>query len=246
MFIRYENDYFYYVRKPQGIPSTFGSEESFLHKLIGAKSEQITQLQQAWHWVDKELWLVNRLDNVTGGLLFFAKNPALHSDYKLLQQDHKVEKIYYADLYGIINYALIPSAWKLWIMNKDINSNVYTECNIDLFSNQFLIPNSEFRIKSPIYHHAIDDSKMTTDLKHARWKAHQVETIIQPIEYNKEENYTTCRIIITKGIRHQIRLHTASIWHHIIGDTLYCPKDLKTRYKGDKINLRSVGIKFNS
>lgn len=233
---RYENDYFNYVRKPHSIPSTFGSEESFLHKLVKDNSPYIIKLQEARHWIDRELWLVNRLDNVTGGLLFFAKNPAIHSDYKLLQQEHRVEKIYYADLYGNCYHTTMPQSNNA--ADREEKNTAMQHWSAETLRHWSII------IDTPIYHHKTNESKMTTDIKSSRWKANQVQTLIQPIEYNKEENYTTCKIVINKGIRHQIRLHAASIWHHIIGDILYCPKDLKTRYKGDKVNLRSVGIEI--
>ncbi len=210
--LRYENDYFYYVWKPHGIASTFGKQESFLDVLISRVDKPIQQLQQIRWKENNEFGMVNRLDNLTGGLLFFAKTPEIYTDYKQLQEIGAVQKIYYADLYGKID---------------DINWAI--------------------EIDTPIYHHYSDASRMTADPKLGRDKPHQVHTQIIPYYYDWIHNYTSCKVIIQKGVRHQIRLHTASIGHHILGDILYCPKWMKAHYANpNKIHLRSTGIQINS
>lgn|GEM_PF-3670247 len=41
---RYEDDYMYYARKPHGIPTTFGSQFSFLEALQNERSPFFVQL----------------------------------------------------------------------------------------------------------------------------------------------------------------------------------------------------------
>ncbi|MFA7285203.1 MAG: pseudouridine synthase, partial [Candidatus Absconditabacterales bacterium] len=99
-FKRYENEYFYMVRKPHGIASSFGDTTSVLDQIINQQQWPIPQLQdqRSKQTQNKELGLVNRLDIVTAGLLFFAKNPSIYAEYKILQEQGKTQKIYYADL----------------------------------------------------------------------------------------------------------------------------------------------------
>lgn len=194
------------VRKPHGIASSFGDTTSVLDQIINQQQWPIPQLQdqRSKQTQNKELGLVNRLDIVTAGLLFFAKNPSIYAEYKILQEQGKTQKIYYADLWG-----------------------EFTQTT---------------EVTTPIYHHYSDNARMTVQSDIARWKAHQVQTQIIPLFYDQEKNYTTCQITIAKGIRHQIRVHTASIGHHILGDKLYCPKHIKSHYDGKAIHLRSMGM----
>jgi 23S rRNA-/tRNA-specific pseudouridylate synthase len=45
---------------------------------------------------EQEYGLLNRLDNDTSGFLYFAKNNNIFSEFKTLQKQEKVNKIYYA------------------------------------------------------------------------------------------------------------------------------------------------------
>lgn len=204
---RYQNDYFYYIRKPHGIASSFwGNSRSFLEECIATQSPEIQLLQtsRADHPDSKELGLINRLDTVTAWLLFFAKNQIIYHHYKKLQSEHRVQKIYYADCYGDLT----------------IQNNI--------------------QIETPIYHHYSDPSRMTIDLKVSRGKAQIEKTMIEPLYYDAQSNSSTCKITIQKGIRHQIRIHCASIGHHIIGEQLYCPKWLKQSHID--LHLRSAWL----
>ena len=155
-------------------------------------------------------------------MLFFAKNKIIFDAYKTLQNEGKVDKAYYADLQGKLDISKFKSTHLLYnIIDKKIN------------------------ISSPIYHHKSIPSKMTLEKKHQRGKAHEVETLIEPLYYNSQTNSTTCKILIKKGIRHQIRIHTASMGHPVVGDKLYCPKTLRSEYtKSNTMHLRSVGIEI--
>lgn len=45
---------------------------------------------------------MNRLDNETAWFLYFAKNEKIYQEYKELQKNGKIEKIYLADIHGEI------------------------------------------------------------------------------------------------------------------------------------------------
>lgn len=203
--MRYENSYFYYTRKPHWVSTTFGpTEQSFLELLISTQSQEIRSLENTW-WSDSEYGLVNRLDNATAWLLFFAKNQIIFNAYKKLQSDGNIEKIYYADLFGKVAHDHI--------------------------------------VQDTIYHHYSDNSRMTLDPKLWRGKWNSAETNIQLTYYNEYTNISTCKVIIKKWVRHQIRIHSSSIGHHIIWDRVYCPKSFKQQYEwSNSICLWSVGI----
>jgi len=48
--------------------------------------------------VEGELGLVNRLDNDTAGLVYFAKSQKIFDDYTLAQREAKVYKWYVVDV----------------------------------------------------------------------------------------------------------------------------------------------------
>jgi 23S rRNA-/tRNA-specific pseudouridylate synthase len=77
---------------------------------------------------------------------------------------------------------------------------------------------------------AIRDSK---DIRLWRSQQHHVATEIEILHYDDKEDITTILATITRGIRHQIRVHLASIGDVIIGDTLYGKKD-------GELHLRSI------
>lgn len=105
---RYENKLFYYTWKPHGISTTYGTNICFLDMIKSSddiKTQLIhTQLSANHNNYDKEFGLVNRLDNDTWWLLFFAKNREIYNQYKVLQSQDKIEKIYICDVYGIADF----------------------------------------------------------------------------------------------------------------------------------------------
>jgi 23S rRNA-/tRNA-specific pseudouridylate synthase len=204
--MRYENEHFYYTRKPHGIATTFGNSAwSFLELLLQWWWSQIESLKKERN-SESEYGLVNRLDNITAWLLFFAKSQIIFHSYKEAQADWKIQKIYYADLHGHIT-------------------------------------NTKVVINDPIYHHYSDNSRMTLEQRLGRGRWNEAETILEPYYYDPVYNITSCIITITKWVRHQIRVHCASIGHHIIWDHLYCPKQFKKWYAwSNSISLWSMGM----
>ena len=100
----YEDQYFYYFVKPHNIPSTYGKEYCFLDLLedYSKKNKEINQifgfLKEFWT-KEEEYGLLNRLDNETMGLLYFAKNPLFKQKYLELQEQNLILKYYLADVY---------------------------------------------------------------------------------------------------------------------------------------------------
>lgn len=103
-FTYYQDQYCYYFRKPAGIPSSFGKEFSFLDLLV--QEQRNPQIQEIFLSLSsffspaEEYGLLNRLDNDTSGLLYFAKNPQVKKQFKELQGNLFVHKYYLAEVYG--------------------------------------------------------------------------------------------------------------------------------------------------
>lgn len=76
-------------------------------------------------------------------------------------------------------------------------------------------PPLEGEINTPIAHHPRKNQKMVVDGE----KARAAHTKFKTIRYFK--SHSLIEVEITTGVRHQIRVHLASIGHPIIGDTLY-------------------------
>lgn len=99
--IVYQDDDYLFCRKPHGLSSTWGQKESFLDIIqkIGSdddvRKQQISTFGREW-----EYGLLNRLDNVTAGLLYFARSYEAKANYIHLQQNWQIQKIYYAKVYG--------------------------------------------------------------------------------------------------------------------------------------------------
>ena len=130
---RYENDWFYYVWKPHNIATTFGDQPSFVEELIKTKWNQIKALQenrslageQYFHTI-QELGLVNRLDNQTAGLLFFAKNQIIFDTYKVNLISKNLNQLDYCLTYNEKKSLLVPlftitkASLRRWQCKKNI------------------------------------------------------------------------------------------------------------------------------
>lgn len=64
-------------------------------------------------------------------------------------------------------------------------------------------------------------------------------TQLEPLAYDIEKNQTSVLIMISGGVRHQIRIHCASIGSPLVGETLYGTKH--NRQVADHLQLFCVG-----
>lgn len=103
MLTWYEDSWCYYFWKPHGIASSRGHWPCFLDMLSEcAQNDKILQIiythLSSVFGKDNEYGLLNRLDNDTAGLLYFAKTPAIKLLRKGLQQEWRIVKYYLADI----------------------------------------------------------------------------------------------------------------------------------------------------
>ncbi len=89
----YEDNNLLLYRKKNWIPSSFWNNKCFLD-IINKKKLNSDIFEH---------WLLNRLDNDTWWLLYFAKSTSTYNEYKKLQKQGKIKKIYYTQVYGQIH-----------------------------------------------------------------------------------------------------------------------------------------------
>ena len=145
---------------------------------------------------EDEYGLLNRLDNSTTGLLYFAKNKDIKKEYKELQKEWRVNKYYIAEVYWDIRYR-IRDNWN--VIEYPIAHHKFSKDRMVV-----VLPNTDSR-------------KIDTRL-------HRVKTKILECFYDEDKQITTLTIIIQKWIRHQIRSHLSSIWYPIVWDEIYWKK----------------------
>lgn len=105
--VRFADEYCYYFWKPHGIASSWGQWPCFLDMFL-TKHDDFTIEEIRTHLCtmfdkDSEFWLLNRLDNDTSGLLYFAKSPDVKKQRKELQNQWKIIKYYLADIAGNVD-----------------------------------------------------------------------------------------------------------------------------------------------
>ncbi len=144
-------------------------------------------------WKDKEYWLLNRLDNDTWGLLYFAKTADIYEDYKARQAQNLIGKFYITQVSGNPFFK---------IDNKEIN------IDYPIMHHKF----AEDRMVCII---------QPWDATKWDWKQHIVSTKISLLNFDKAKNTSTLLVSISKWIRHQIRVHLSSIWCPIIWENIY-------------------------
>jgi len=162
-----QNDDYAVVYKPEGLHSAKiaggiePSAEECLPKLFSGK----------------EIVLINRLDQLTSGMLMVALSPDQENIFRDIEDKGQVDKFYLAKVHGV--------------------------------------PESEFIIKNRL---DAADRVMTKaleeDAEHLRWSR------VKLIE-KLDDDMSLVEVEISKGARHQIRVHLAHAGFPIVGDPIY-------------------------
>ena len=194
----YEDEFCYYVWKPANIPTTFGKEYSFLELLFQQEQQKYPFIQSLSSvFCKEEEWgLLNRLDNVTTWLLYFAKSHEIRKHYKALQKEWKVYKYYLVEIYWDIRYRI-----KKYGKIIDFPISHHKFCPEKMIVIDYQIKKSK-----------------------ADWKPHFVQTEIIETQRNENKGTTILLVRIKKGIRHQIRSHFSAIGCPIVWDKCYGKK----------------------
>ncbi len=100
--IVYQDEQLLLARKPHGIASSWGQEVCFLDIIKKNGSDYSVRSNQVSVFGEEgEYGLLNRLDNATAGLLYFAKSYEAKAEYLHLQAQGWINKTYYAQVYGM-------------------------------------------------------------------------------------------------------------------------------------------------
>ena len=197
-FVYYQDKNFYYFWKPAGLASTRWKSVSFLDFIENESQNlnirNIFESQKAFFWKEMEYWLLNRLDWVTTGLLYFAKSPKVYRRFRELQQEEKVDKYYVSEVY--------------WNIQEWVNRN-WNVIDYPIMHHKY---NDDRMV---VVHREEDKLKW-------KWNIHNVRTELCEVEYDDTNNRSTVLIKIHRWIRHQIRVHLSAIWYPICWDSLYC------------------------
>lgn len=143
----------------------------------------------------REGGLVHRLDFETSGLLLIARTPKAHAALRRQFEEREVEKEYLALVAGHI-----PNSFK------------------NRFTQYF-----RFAIETPLFHDPKNKKKMKACLPgiFVPHNTHlQEATSLVTIEKNFRD-FTLVRVQILTGVRHQIRVHLASLGFPLVADPLY-------------------------
>lgn len=101
--IVYQDNDLILSRKPHWIASSWGKEECFLDIIKKNKHcDSLWWQQISIFWEEWEYGLLNRLDNVTSGLLYFAKSYESKAEYMHIQEKWLIIKTYYAKVFGTL------------------------------------------------------------------------------------------------------------------------------------------------
>ena len=174
----YDTPHFRLLRKPAGIPSSRWQEYSFLDGIRDSlvsgmyTSSAGKPLAESFELFgpDHEYGLLNRLDNKTCGLLYFAKNKDAATRYLKLQAAHKITKYYIATVYGQMR-------WAFWRVNTplahhptDANRMVALESEDDDHRSQ-IIDCETYREK---FYYDVDLDMTTLLVQITKWARHQI------------------------------------------------------------------------
>lgn len=96
--VLFQNELFWVVYKPSGwlsIPGRDGSDEGFEDNLSGMN----VWLQQT---SGQKVWVVHRIDQMTSGIMLFAKSAESHRELNILFENRLVQKKYICFIEGVL------------------------------------------------------------------------------------------------------------------------------------------------
>ncbi|MFX1534958.1 MAG: pseudouridine synthase [Promethearchaeota archaeon] len=220
-----ETNSYLLVWKKANIPTTPTKEkpECLISKIVDNRPE----LKQVQGYKSLEYGLLNRLDTRTAGVVVIAKS---QSSFDALSQQLKSEafvKIYLAYCYNL-------GSKRKGVINTPIAHHPTKKTRMVLVRK-----GTKFRGK-PQYCKTYFETISSEKAKN-QWKSFLGDNISFPsLPNEKSTTWILCHI--TKGKRHQIRLHLKSIGYPIVGDALYKPKTKINRFELPYHALYAIGI----
>lgn len=227
-----ENSDYMLVWKPANIPTT--PTKSNPECLITYLVKEYPYLKEVeGYGKPDEYGLLNRLDNKTSGIVIVAKTDEAFK--RILENFDKTEKIYLALCYnlgseqkGVID---IPIAHHqsdpkrmVWVLENESKQ--------------------KFKYRGKIQHCETKFSLIQPQEAQKIWESYLPAEIKFPsnlISKDDSTKFTWIKCSITKGKRHQIRIHLKYAKYPVLGDDIYSSKDKKNS-RIDYYALFGVGI----
>lgn len=222
------------ANKPAGLPTTYRNETDSRDCFMKQISQQHPEISSVKGHKPKDGGLIYRLDNDTSGIVVFARNQKSFDNLKTAQNNNRLVKYYYS-------ICKVTQQFSQMTHEKHILS-IIPEEEFSLGELSTLLPISFFemlkctksntdpsieysRITYPIGHSRKSQKKMIAILNKrykSRGKPRPAITYFR--EICRKENLVLIEAIITKGTRHQIRIHLGTLGIKIAGDDLYNSK----------------------
>lgn len=182
MILKYfEDQYIYYFWKENNIPTTFWDEKCFLDCFTehADQTKEIFNKLNNTFGKEKEFGLLNRLDNDTWWLLYFAKNQNIFDNFKLLQQQWKLNKIYIADIEWEFPYENIDIDYPIMHHKHLLNKMVVVKSSKDLSK----VRGKQHLLKTNVQKLYFDNESNTTTLQITinKWIRHQIRAHLSSI-----------------------------------------------------------------
>lgn len=216
----FEDDSIFIVDKPQGLATTPGKNPSLCEEVFAL----LPDLAVVKGYKPGEGGLLHRLDNETGGLVLFAKTGQAFRYYTLQMKEEKIIKHYTAVV------TRKPPA-ESGIITVPIAHHFKSKKKMVVAAGRDTVPGSITRGSGarPVKYRGRPQPAQT------QWR------VIGPHEYG-----FLLKVTITKGVRHQIRVHLAYAGMPIAGDKLYYLRGEAETPELPRHLLYASGIEFSS
>jgi 23S rRNA pseudouridine1911/1915/1917 synthase len=231
----YEGEDFLGVSKPAGLSTTYKNSDDKGDCLIDRVRQKYGDIDQVDGFKPREGGLLYRLDNATSGVVVIARNQDAFDRFLQMQQDFSIGKWYYAlcsigdrdeSLIAKEDLELPGTTWEFQNF-VDLPMQFFRATGLaklrEDFLNSDLWKSAQYQVVDCPIGHSAKSSKRMIAVKSSRYKTSSdpiaVKTFFR-ILGSRNDIYLV-EAFITKGMRHQIRVHLSEAGLPIIGDGLY-------------------------
>ncbi len=235
--IFYKGSDFLGVSKPIGLPTTYKNKEDSGDCLVDRIRKKFPDSEQVKGFKSREGGLLYRLDNDTSGVVVFARTQAAFDKFKHLQDRNQIGKWYYAvalkekgnsTLVKQVDYSLPSYAEHSDIpILADFPINFFRYFNQimhrDSFADRSYAEDAVYSVVDCEIGHSSKSSKRMIAVEGENYKTRgtprPAKTFYRILA--EKDGLVLIEAFITKGMRHQIRVHMAAVGLPILGDDIY-------------------------
>ncbi len=221
------------VSKPSGLPTTYKNIADTSDCLLGFVAQDYPDVLEVNGFKPNEGGLIYRLDNSTSGLVIIARNQKTFDELVAAQDQNRFMKYYYAICE---NTGFNEKYWDSFTVNGRVFNVQTCKPELEFAGTADDFKNFGWRIEKaeelgskpfmlidlPVGH-SRKTSKRMIAVRGKGFKtkgsARNVITLFRVIDQRGKLVFVEA--LITKGMRHQIRVHLASVGLRIVGDRLY-------------------------